>query len=174
MKQTQKGFTLVELLVAISIIGLLASVVLSAVNGARKKAVASQINSTAEEFRKAFVLGYDKYGGYPTYSGSNNHCLGTPPCGTKYTVVTDIVGETMKSLPPSMLYTFTMSFFTFYAPNYSYAKCATTNGSIDDKNACNTATIIWATPLNTCGAGRSMGPYTGSVPLTYQCWLDLD
>ena len=75
----RKGFTLIELLVVISIMGLLSSVVLSAVNTARTKADNTQRNQIAEEYRKALMLHYDTYDGYPyPASGSTGaiYCLG--------------------------------------------------------------------------------------------------
>ena len=163
------------MMVVMSIISLLSSVVLSAVNTARTKAQASQISSAAEEYRKAFALAYDKYGGYPTYSGGADHCLGlTPLCTNSDAVVAGIVAETIASLPSSNLFTFSVSGFPFQGPTYRYIKCGTTNGSIDQKNACNTASIKWWTLLNACGPGGSPALYAGSAPPTYECTISLN
>lgn len=64
-KNKMLGFTLIELLVVISIIGLLSSVVLSALNTARSKARDTQRVRDLGELRKALALYYDKNGGYP-------------------------------------------------------------------------------------------------------------
>lgn len=69
MKQTKRGFTLIELLVVISIIGLLSSVVLSALNSARSKARDAQRVHDLSELRKALALYYDKNGSYPDTGG---------------------------------------------------------------------------------------------------------
>ena len=63
MKNT-KGFTLIELLVVIAIIGLLSSVVLSALNTARGKGADSAIKSNLANIRAQAEILYDNYGGY--------------------------------------------------------------------------------------------------------------
>jgi prepilin-type N-terminal cleavage/methylation domain-containing protein len=64
-----KGFTLVELLVVISIVGLLSSVVFASVNVSRKKAADSSIKATLSGLRNQALLVYDNVGCY-AYSNS--------------------------------------------------------------------------------------------------------
>lgn len=71
-KNKSFGFTLIELLVVISIIGLLSSVVLSALNSTRSKARDTQRIRDLGELRKALALYYDKNGEYPD-SGVNEY-----------------------------------------------------------------------------------------------------
>ncbi len=59
------GFTLVELLVVISIIGLLSSVVFASLNNARMKARDAKRLSDMKQIQTALELYYDKYGFYP-------------------------------------------------------------------------------------------------------------
>lgn len=66
----QKGFTLIELLVVISIIGLLASVVLVALNGARAKARDVKRIADLRQVMNALALYYDANGSYPTSVGA--------------------------------------------------------------------------------------------------------
>lgn len=54
-----EGFTLIELLVVISIIGLLASVVLVAVNGTRQKAKVAKVNADLQQIVKGIELSRD-------------------------------------------------------------------------------------------------------------------
>ncbi len=60
-----KGFTLIELMVVISIIGVLSSVVLVAVNNVKNKARDSKRLSDVKSIQLALEMYYDKYGNYP-------------------------------------------------------------------------------------------------------------
>ncbi len=64
MIQKNKGFTLIELLVVIAIIGVLASVVLAAVNSARTKGADAAIKANMSGLRANTVSYYDDNGGH--------------------------------------------------------------------------------------------------------------
>lgn len=69
----QKAFTLIELLVVISIIGLLASIVLVALNGARQKSRDTTRLANVKQIASAMEAFYNDASGYPTgaaYIGS--------------------------------------------------------------------------------------------------------
>lgn len=59
------GFTLVELLVVISIIGFLSSIVLSNLRSARSKALNVQRVTEIKQIQTALEYYYDKFGSYP-------------------------------------------------------------------------------------------------------------
>jgi len=70
--QKQKGFTLIELLVVIAIIGLLASVVLVALNSARVKARDTKRKADLSQIVKALEFYYNDYGVYPPFRASSS------------------------------------------------------------------------------------------------------
>jgi len=65
INRLNKGYTLLELLVALAIIGLLSSIILSSVNMARKKARDARRLSDMKQLQTALELYYSSYGRYP-------------------------------------------------------------------------------------------------------------
>ncbi|MBI2024267.1 prepilin-type N-terminal cleavage/methylation domain-containing protein [Candidatus Giovannonibacteria bacterium] len=81
-----KGLTLIELLVAISIISLLSSIVVASLQGARSKARDSERIQTLQSFEIALELYYTQYEKYPGWNnggsdiypgGSGSYCYAT-------------------------------------------------------------------------------------------------
>ncbi len=78
MKTKQAGFTLIEVLVVISIIALLSSIVLASISQARIKAENSHRNSMIIQYRNALELYASSNGGkYPNITPGTAVCLGT-------------------------------------------------------------------------------------------------
>lgn len=69
--KNEKGFTLIELLVVIAIIGLLASVVLLALNSARAKSRDAKRLADMRQIASAMELYFNDVNYYPTRTGSN-------------------------------------------------------------------------------------------------------
>ncbi len=85
----KKGFTLVELLVVVSIISLISSVVLATVQTAKQKGIASGIVSNVKQYMIAFEQYYNDNGGYPNPLGTAGMmCLGTAGCSPGFTAYT--------------------------------------------------------------------------------------
>jgi prepilin-type N-terminal cleavage/methylation domain-containing protein len=83
--KNKAGFTLIELLVVIAIIGLLASVVLLALNGARAKARDAKRIADIRQLASAMELYYNDNNTYPTSNTSAIFSnIGTPTIAPNY------------------------------------------------------------------------------------------
>lgn len=85
MKTSKKGFTLVELMVSISIIGLLSSIALASLNSARLKGNDAKRISDLHQIQLALEIYYSVYGHYPVtgseYRGACASAGGYPTSG---------------------------------------------------------------------------------------------
>lgn len=77
----QKGFTIVELLIVIVVIGILAAITIVAYNGVQQKARNTQTHQAMAAYAKAMILYGQEKGSYPTPAYFT--CL-----GDEYTVTT--------------------------------------------------------------------------------------
>ena len=64
-KRTRRGFTMTELVVVIGVIAVLAGILLAAMGGVRRKALATTTLSTMTEFSKACDAFQLEHGRYP-------------------------------------------------------------------------------------------------------------
>lgn len=105
----KRGFTLIELLVVISIVGLLASVVLSNVNSARNKAKDVAIKENMLEFRKITELDYSETGDYDNlqvggeWSASEADCNAKPFAGNYAATAKQICSSIVASAPSNTI-----------------------------------------------------------------------
>lgn len=89
-KFQDKAFTLIELLVVIAIIGLLASIVLVALNSARSKARDAKRKGDLHNIKAALELYYNSYGSYPptqpqtSCGGTDSWAESKGTCGGKW------------------------------------------------------------------------------------------
>lgn len=82
--KNQKGFTLIEVLVVIAIIGMLAGLVLIALNNARAKGRDGKRTADFKQIVTAMALYYNQNGSWPS-SGGNWVCVGAPSAEKCYT-----------------------------------------------------------------------------------------
>jgi len=74
---SQAGFSLIELLVVVFIIGILASLLVTNLAGTRKRAEDSKIKTNLQDLKKALRIYYNDYQSYPSSSGGNIVGCGT-------------------------------------------------------------------------------------------------
>jgi prepilin-type N-terminal cleavage/methylation domain-containing protein len=75
-KQKQTGFTIVELLIVIVVIGVLAAITVVAYNGVQQRAQNTQRITAAKDWQK-IITGYTSTNGKYPFSGSWHSCLGS-------------------------------------------------------------------------------------------------
>jgi len=76
MHQTKSGFTIVELLIVIVVIGILASIGVVSYNGSQARARNAKIASAAEQLRDGLENYLTIKKQYPAVTASSNYCLG--------------------------------------------------------------------------------------------------
>ncbi|MES2876594.1 MAG: prepilin-type N-terminal cleavage/methylation domain-containing protein [Patescibacteria group bacterium] len=72
--QYRAGFTIVELLIVIVVIGVLAAIIIVAYSGVQERAYVTRINTAGRQYAKAISLYAAGQGAYPAYG---NRCLGS-------------------------------------------------------------------------------------------------
>ena len=126
MKKLSKGFTLIEMLVVISIIGILATLVAANLNSARARARDAQRKSDLKNISTASRLYYNDTGKYPqSTSGQLDACdPGTVACvwGSQWSIGTTIYMQTLPKDPlsPNQDYVYTSGATT---DNYTLHAC---------------------------------------------------
>jgi len=92
MKNYQKGFTIIELIVVIAIIAVLSGIVVVNMSTITTKSKLARVKADVNNFQKAFILFYAKYGVYPGETGEVYEYLEFYPSGG-IPCITDSNGE---------------------------------------------------------------------------------
>lgn len=147
--QSKRGFTLVELLVVISIVGVLSSTVLASLNDARIKARDAKRTQTVAEYKKAFYLYFHEYGSFPIISACVGDANGDGKCGTSdgtsQNSTFNLQLDDFISLPP-------IERAMYNAPSFS-------EGLIFMCNSPNACTFFWALEKDiSCPGGSQIFP----------------
>ena len=85
MKQVQKGFTLIELMIVVAIIGILAAVAIPAYQDYITKAKLAKVVSAVDSVKTAYASYAQENGGFPAAIGTNWSSLGIANTGPSTT-----------------------------------------------------------------------------------------
>ncbi|HZS43028.1 MAG TPA: type II secretion system protein [Candidatus Paceibacterota bacterium] len=154
-RDQKRGFTLIELMVVLSIIGLLVTVILTNIVTARAKTSDSQVLQNLVQLRNAVEQYYSDNGTYPTVSTSNIDSVSLP----------NFVPAYISSVPTSPLYRMIIPTYSGYLSfKYSCGSQAVNNSDLAPYIVYALYTPYQLNPANTQYRGAS--PYSTIVCLS--------
>lgn len=142
-KLKKKGFTLVELLVVISIIGILTIITLASFTNAQKKGRDAKRKSELDALSKAMIMYFNDTGSFPAAIDFTSSSTGlTGPGGDYYIRTLPVDPKNTPSTTPPFDYVYVVSTtkrsFSLFAnlENTSDPKCEATPYVVSAKNYC--------------------------------------
>lgn len=113
------GFTLVELLIVVAIIGVLSSVVISSLNGARMKSRDARRVSDLKQIRIALEMYYDQNGSYPIVKWATSGITSYDSSLSRWTQLQNFLSPYISKLPADPKSSGSSG--PWYTGNYHYA-----------------------------------------------------
>ena len=141
----KKGFTLIEILIAISIVSLIATITTFGVQGARSAARDAKRKTDLQTIKAALELFYSDCGYYPAPASSNQ--VPTPLVGDNGNARCAAANVYLSTVPADPQSTAKRYFYNRGATNTSYTLCASLEELPNpvDNTGCNTS--------GNCGSG---------------------
>ncbi len=131
----QRGFTLIELMMVIAIIGILAAIITTSLNSARSKGKDTKIREEMRQLANLAVLNNDDYGSYcnlqpSTWVALNGTCSATFATGAHAAKAQEICTQIVQNSADD----------PFYVPgSYSSGSLRLYSGSYSGGSSCNTS-----------------------------------
>ncbi|MES2876642.1 MAG: prepilin-type N-terminal cleavage/methylation domain-containing protein [Patescibacteria group bacterium] len=134
MRKTIRGFTIVELLIVIVVIGILAAITIVAYNGISERARFTSMRSDLSQINKLVQLYYAQNGSYPITPSSGTGCSSGYWCGfdqaTNDNFIPGIVPTYTSSLPQLPTVNGNNDTYIYKSPSGTDYKLVRYNGAV--------------------------------------------